>query len=169
MPVDLKQCGKWVVAQDNVEEEYLHNLELNAMELDVPVHFVPTNKAKQQYPLIRANKAILESPTSGIISAHEFVSFHEANFENSEGTIGLNSRVVGISHNPGTSNYTITVDVDGEVMEITSDNVVNSAGLFAADIANMVLPQQRHYNYYYAKGNYFSYTPETPIGQKNYR
>lgn len=166
LPVDLKQCGKWVVAQDNVEEEYLHNLELNAKELDVPVHFVPTNKAKQQYPLIRANKAILESPTSGIISAHEFVSFHEANFENSEGTIGLNSRVVGISHNPGTSNYTITVDVDGEVMEITSDNVVNSAGLFAADIASMVLPQQRHYNYYYAKGNYFSYTPETPIGQK---
>ncbi|KAG5417605.1 hypothetical protein I9W82_005241 [Candida metapsilosis] len=165
-PVDLQQCGKWIVAQDEVEEEYLHKLESNAKELEVPVNFVPLDKASQHYPLIRANRAILESPTSGIISAHEYVSFHEANFENSDGTIGLSSKVVGISYNSGTSNYTITLEVDGEVMEITSDNIVNSAGLFAAGIANMILPQQRHYDYYYAKGNYFSYTPETPIGQR---
>ncbi|KAI5969224.1 hypothetical protein CANMA_001671 [Candida margitis] len=166
LPVDLQQCGKWVVAQDEVEEEYLHKLGSNAKELDVPVHFVPLDKAKQDYPLIRANRAILESPTSGIISAHEFVSFHEANFENNDGTVGLNSKVVDIVHNSGTSNYTVTLGVDGEAIEITSDNIVNSAGLFAADIANMILPQQDHYNYYYAKGNYFSYTPETPIGQR---
>ncbi|KAI5968834.1 hypothetical protein KGF57_000072 [Candida theae] len=166
LPVDLQQCGKWVVAQDEVEEEYLHKLQANARELDVPVNFVPIEKAKSRYPLIRANKAILESPTSGIISAHEFVAFHEAGFENSDGTVGLNSKVVGIMHNPGVSNYTVSLESDGEIVDITTDNIVNSAGLFAADVANMMLPQNKHYNYYYAKGNYFSYAPETPIGQR---
>ncbi|KAI5951442.1 hypothetical protein KGF54_004516 [Candida jiufengensis] len=163
--VNLQKCGKWVVAQDEVEEEYLHKLKQNSDELGVPTELISTKKAKDLHPLIGANKAILESPTTGIISAHDYVLFHEGRFENNGGTIGLNSKVKDITYNEGNRNYSVLIESDGEQMEMTSDNIVNSAGLYAAEIANLVLPQESRYDYYFAKGNYFSYTPETPIGK----
>ncbi|CAK9435836.1 uncharacterized protein LODBEIA_P04980 [Lodderomyces beijingensis] len=164
--VSLQRCGKWIVAQSEADEEYLGKLASNARELDVPVEMVSVKKAKRDYPLIRAERAILESPTTGIISAHDLVMFHEARFENSDGTVGLNSKVTNIEYNQGNSNYTVTMETDGEEIELTTDNVVNSAGVFAAEVANMVLPEPRQYEYYFAKGNYFSYTPEQPLRQK---
>lgn len=168
-PVDLQKCGKWIVAQNDAEEEYLWKLKKNADDLGVPVQFVLTKKANSQFPLIKANNAILESPTTGIISAHDYVTFHETRFTNEDGTLGLNTKVKNITYNPGTKNYSVVMETEGEEkeeMEMSSDNVINAAGLFAAEVANMLLPKDRHYNYYFAKGNYFSYTPETPLGVK---
>ena len=50
-------------------------------------------------------------------------------------------------------------------MQVTSDNVINSAGLYAPEVSNLLLPKERHYQGYFAKGNYFSYLPETSIGK----
>ena len=36
-------------------------------------------------------------------------------------------------------------------MELTSDNVVNAAGLYAAQVSNLLLPKERHYQGYFAK------------------
>ncbi|KAI5963302.1 uncharacterized protein KGF55_003094 [Candida pseudojiufengensis] len=163
--IDLQKCGKWIVAQDEIEEEYLNNLQKNADELEVPVEFISTKRAKSIHPLIKANKAILESPTTGIISAHDYVLFHEGRFENNGGTLGLSSKVKDISYNKGNLNYSVMIESDGEIMEMTTDNIINSAGLYAAEIANMILPKEKQYDYYFAKGNYFSFTPEIPLGK----
>ncbi|KAI3404344.1 hypothetical protein KGF56_002864 [Candida oxycetoniae] len=169
--LDLQKCGKWVVAQNEQEQEYLVKLEKNAKSLNVPVKFISTSMARKKYPLIKASSAILESPTTGIISAHEYVMFHQGRFENNEGTLGLNTKVKNICYNKSFLNYSVTMETMGEKeekeeIEITGDNVVNAGGLFAAEIANMILPKDQHYNYYFAKGNYFSYTPEKPIDCK---
>ncbi|RCK60701.1 L-2-hydroxyglutarate dehydrogenase, mitochondrial [Candida viswanathii] len=163
--VPLKKCGKWVVAQDDAEAEYLEKLKKISDEVDVPVSFVGTATAKTKYPLIRAETAVLESPTTGIISAHDYTLFHQARFENSEGTLGLNTELTGIEYNKGSSNYTLVLRSESGEMEVTSDNVVNSAGLYAPEVSNLLLPKERHYQGYFAKGNYFSYQPEKSLGK----
>ena len=163
--VALKQCGKWVVAQTDKEAEYLEKINNIAKEVNVPVNFISPTKAKAKYPLIRAETAILESPTTGIISSHDYTLFHQARFESNNGTIGLNTELTDLEYNKGTSNYTLRLESDAGEMELTSDNVVNAAGLYAAQVSNLLLPKERHYQGYFAKGNYFSYLPTTSIGK----
>ena len=163
--VALKQCGKWVVAQTDKEAEYLEKINNIAKEVSVPVNFISPTTAKAKYPLIRAETAILESPTTGIISSHDYTLFHQARFENNNGTIGLNTELTDLEYNKGTSNYTLRLESDAGEMELTSDNVVNAAGLYAAQVSNLLLPKERHYQGYFAKGNYFSYLPTTSIGK----
>ncbi|CAI5757447.1 unnamed protein product [Candida verbasci] len=163
--VNLRNCGKWIVAQQDEEVEYLNKLANNAKELNVPVEFISTTKAKDKYPLIRAEKGILESPSTGIISAHDYLMFHEGGFENNEGTIALNSKVINIDYHSGIPEYKLTVSTENGEIEITSDNIINSAGLYAPEISNILLPKDRHYKSYFAKGNYFSYTAEKPLGK----
>lgn len=163
--VALKQCGKWVVAQTDKEAEYLEKINNIAKEVNVPVNFISPKTAKAKHPLIRAETAILESPTTGIISAHDYTLFHQARFESNNGTIGLNTELTDLEYNKGTSNYTLHLESDAGEMELTSDNVVNAAGLYAAQVSNLLLPKERHYQGYFAKGNYFSYLPTTSIGK----
>lgn len=163
--VALKQCGKWVVAQTDKEAEYLEKINNIAKEVNVPVNFISPKTAKAKHPLIRAETAILESPTTGIISSHDYTLFHQARFENNNGTIGLNTELTDLEYNKGTSNYTLRLESDAGEMELTSDNVVNAAGLYAAQVSNLLLPKERHYQGYFAKGNYFSYLPTTSIGK----
>lgn len=163
--VPLKRCGKWIVAQDDLEAEYLTKLQDNSKALDVPVNFVPLKVAKEKFPLINANTAILESPTTGIISGHDLTLYFQSMFENSDGTLGLNSKVIGIDYNQGNLNYTLYIkeSENEEIIEITTDNLVNSAGLYAQEVSNMLLPKERQYKSYFAKGNYFGYQPQIPI------
>lgn len=163
--VPLKKCGKWIVAQDEKEAEYLEKLKKISDEVDVPVNFITTKQANEKYPLIRAESAILESPTTGIISAHDYTLFHQSIFENNDGTLGLNTELTNLEYNKGTSNYTLTLQSESGEMQVTSDNVINSAGLYAPEVSNLLLPKERHYQGYFAKGNYFSYLPETSIGK----
>ena len=163
--VALKQCGKWVVAQTDKEAEYLEKINNIAKEVNVPVNFISPKTAKAKHPLIRAETAILESPTTGIISSHDYTLFHQARFESNNGTIGLNTELTDLEYNKGTSNYTLRLESDAGEMELTSDNVVNAAGLYAAQVSNLLLPKERHYQGYFAKGNYFSYLPTTSIGK----
>lgn len=163
--VPYKQCGKWIVAQSESELEYLDKLKRTAEALDVPVSFVSPAKAKQTLPMIRAEFGALESPTTGIISAHDLTLYFHAMFENSEGTVAINTRVDGIEYEREIPRYRLTCTEMGsnEPFVITADNLVNSAGLHAQKVANMVLPKERHFVSYFAKGNYYSFAPENPI------
>lgn len=163
--VPLQKCGKWVVAQDNHEYKYLEKIADFAKDLEVPVHFVPTQEAKKRFPLIRAEAGVLESPTTGIISAHDYTLFFLTNFENAEGTLGLNTKLEDIQYNSQTPSYTLSLQEKGtdSRFEVTADNVVNSTGLHAQRVSNMLLPPERHFKSHFAKGTYFSYTPQVPV------
>ena len=134
-------------------------------EVSVPVNFISPTKAKAKYPLIRAETAILESPTTGIISSHDYTLFHQARFESNNGTIGLNTELTDLEYNKGTSNYTLRLESDAGEMELTSDNVVNAAGLYAAQVSNLLLPKEGAISRLFCQGNYFSYLPTTSIGK----
>ncbi|KAK6199992.1 FAD dependent oxidoreductase [Scheffersomyces amazonensis] len=160
--VPLRKCGKWVVAQSESEIEYLEKLSKNATDLKVPVSMISASMAAKKYPLIRAEAGALESHTTGIISAHDLTHYYQSVFEINEGTVSLNTTLKDIQFNQGVPNYTLNLfdDENGE-FEIQADNVINAAGLYAAEISNLLLPNK--ISPYFAKGTYFSFEPETPI------
>lgn len=163
--VPLSKCGKWVVAQDETESEYLEKLQQNAKEVEVPTELISPEKVKKRFPLIKASAGILESPTTGIISAHDLVLYFQTQFENNEGTIGLNTQLINIEYNRSVPNYCLMLKekVSGSEFEVTTDNLINSAGLYAQEVSNLLLPKDRHLNSYFAKGTYYGYQPANPI------
>jgi L-2-hydroxyglutarate oxidase LhgO len=50
----------------------------------------------------------------------------------------------------------------GEVSTVTAETIVNSAGLGAVAVNNMIVPPERRREMFYAKGNYFSYGASSP-------
>lgn len=163
--VPINKCGKLIIANDEQEAEYLHNVHQSTKDLGVETEFVSSQMLKSKYPYLKGVLA-LNSPTTGIISVHDYLLYHQSQFENKDGTIALNTEVVDLEYNKGSLNYSIqTRAEDNEEFVITADNVINSAGLYAPKIANMLLPKERHYKSYFAKGTYFSYQPVKSLGK----
>jgi 2-hydroxyglutarate dehydrogenase len=158
--------GKWIVAQTNEQWEELVKVHKFTKSIDVPTHFVPLEEAAKLEPFVQAKTGILDSPTTGIVDSHSYMQFLLGDFEEKGGDTALNSLVVGIEAlgGDGSKGWEIrTKDRgSGEESSSTAETIINSAGLGACDINNMILPSSRHQKQYYAKGNYFSYAPSTP-------
>ncbi|KAH3685800.1 hypothetical protein WICPIJ_003227 [Wickerhamomyces pijperi] len=172
--IEVRKCGKWIVAQTDYEDAYIEHLHYKAKELGVKTELIPSYKASMMEPAVKALRGVLSSPTSGIISSESLMAYLEAEFQDSEaGDIVLGAKVVGLAQINGKegSGFEITVESgsssaesggDIELSSIKVDNVVNSAGLYADKIANMLLPAEKHMKLYYGKGTYFSYNSSFP-------
>ncbi|KAI1470968.1 FAD dependent oxidoreductase [Daldinia caldariorum] len=183
------RVGKWVVAQkqdgddgddDGAQIRILRGIhELCERELGVPTRWVGRAEAAREEPDVRATGAVLESPETGIVDSHALMMALLGQFEEDGGVLALNSAVVGIeplasgsttssssssSNLPGSNGWRITVRdaATSTSSTITASTIINSAGLGAAAIHNMIAPADRHVRLYYAKGNYFSYAASSP-------
>ncbi|KAH6673748.1 mitochondrial putative L-2-hydroxyglutarate dehydrogenase [Halenospora varia] len=159
--------GKWIVAQTNQQWEELVKVHKFTQSIEgVPTHFVSLDKAAKEEPYVQAKTGILESPTTGIIDSHAYMQFLLGDFEERGGDVALQSPVTKITAlgDKGSGGWNITTKdkSSGEESTITTETLINSAGLGACDINNMILPESRHQTQYYAKGNYFSYAASTP-------
>ncbi|GAB1319015.1 L-2-hydroxyglutarate dehydrogenase, mitochondrial [Madurella fahalii] len=162
-----RRTGKWIVAQTDLQLEALRKIyDFCANEIHVPVRWVGTDEAARREPAVRAEKGILESPTTGIIDSHALMLCLLGRFEDAGGTLALGSAVEAITPlgNNGSAGWQLTVkDAEsGEVSTVTAETLINSAGLGAVAVHNMVVPPSRHKQMFYAKGNYFSYPASTP-------
>jgi hypothetical protein len=89
--IPYSQIGKWVIAQDEKEHEYLVQLLEKGKRLGIPLEFVPSSDIPKLEPNLRAKEA-LHSPTTGIIDSHSLMSHLQANLSNNGGDIALNSQ-----------------------------------------------------------------------------
>lgn len=164
--VGHRQTGKWIVAQTDAQREALEGIyRLCREELGVPMRWVGEEEIRRDGEGVRAEKGALESPTTGIVDSHGLMACLEGLFEEAGGVVALNSRVESIEpQGRGSGGWKVDVAdaATGEVSSITSETVVNAAGLGAAQIHNMIAPPERHRQLYYAKGNYFSYSASHP-------
>ncbi|KAG0650092.1 L-2-hydroxyglutarate, partial [Hyphodiscus hymeniophilus] len=162
-----RNMGKWIVAQTDEQLEELVKVNNFTRSIEgVPTRFVSTEEAVKEEPYVRAKTGILESSTTGIIDSHSYMQFLLGDLEDRGGDVALHSPVVRIApvRGEGSGGWEITTrdKSSGEDNTFTSEVVINSAGLGACNINNMILPPDRHQTQYYAKGNYFSYPPSTP-------
>lgn len=159
--------GKWLVAQTDQQWEELVKVHKFTRSIEgVPTEFVSLGRAAREEPYVRAKVGILESPTTGIVDSHSYLQFLLGDLEDRGGDVALHSPVTNVTAlgENGSGGWEITTKdhQTGEESSFTTETLINSAGLGACAINNMVLPPIRHRTPYYAKGNYFSYAPKTP-------
>jgi 2-hydroxyglutarate dehydrogenase len=159
-----RNTGKWLVAQDDAQMDAIQKVHEFAKTIGVPTNFITKDEAKRREPDVRAEAGVLESPSTGIVDSHSLMQYLEGSFEDSGGICAFQSPVTSITPlDNGRSGWEITTtSPDNETSTITADTLINSAGLFAVDINNMILPPERHKKAFYAKGSYFSYSVSKP-------
>ena len=169
--IPYKNCGKWIVAQDKQQLDALHKINEHCKTIGVPVHFISKEEGKRREPDVRAEAGILESPTTGIVDSHSYMQYLHGDFEDRGGITALHSPITKIvplrNGADGWQIFTRSIPSPSHVEEaeescITAETIINSAGLFAIPLSNMILPAERHRTPYYAKGNYFSYSSSFP-------
>jgi L-2-hydroxyglutarate oxidase LhgO len=164
-----RRTGKWIVAQNDAQLAALQQIhDFCTREIGVPVRWVGREEASRREPAVRAEKGILESPTTGIIDSHALMMCFLGRFEEAGGTLALGSSVEEVKPlgegGDGGRGWELTVRdaVSGEVSRVTAETVINSAGLGAVAVHNMIVPAERRREMFYAKGNYFSYAASSP-------
>jgi 2-hydroxyglutarate dehydrogenase len=163
--VPHRPTGKWIVAQNDAQREALEKMHdfCTRGDVDVPVRWVGEDEARRREPEVRAVRGVLESLSTGIVDSHALMLSLLGLFD---GVVALSSTVSAIeplgSRGSGGWQLTVRDTSSGETSTVTAETIVNSAGLGAVAIHNMIVPASEHKSMYYAKGNYFSYTPSTP-------
>lgn len=171
--VPYRRTGKWIVAQTPVQRAALQQVhDFCVRDIHVPVRWVSADEATKREPAVRADAGILESPTTGIVDSHALMLALLGQFEDAGGTLALGSAVEAITplgHGSnkvadGSDGWELTVRdaATGETSTITTETIINSAGLGAVAVHNMIVPASEHKQMYYAKGNYFSYSASAP-------
>ncbi|KAI0478902.1 FAD dependent oxidoreductase [Xylariaceae sp. FL0804] len=178
--VGYRRTGKWIVAQTDAEREALEGVHAFCSRGGpggVPTRWVGAGEAAEAEPAVRATAGVLDSPTTGIVDSHGLMTALHGLFEDAGGVTALNSHVEAIeplggsgaggggsSSLPGSGGWRLAVTdaASGERSSITAETLINSAGLGAVEINNMIVPPSEHRKLYYAKGNYFSYAHSQP-------
>lgn len=158
-----RNTKKWIVAQDNEQWEELVKVHKFATSIDVPTRFISLQEAHDREPDVRAQIGVLESETTGIVDSHGLMSWLEGKFQDLGGDVAFHTAVTGIQALPSGGFRIHTSNRDGSSAEpITTETLINSGGLAAIQISNMLLPSPRHLTPFYAKGTYFSYSASHP-------
>jgi L-2-hydroxyglutarate oxidase LhgO len=109
----------------------------------------------------------LLSPSSGIVDSHGFASALQADLEAAGGTVVCRTRVTGID--PVDGGFALRLqEADG--FTATCRTVVNSAGLWAAEVAAGIrgFPRKLIPRMHLAKGHYFTLQGKSPFSRLVY-
>ena len=163
--IPYRNCKKWILAQNKQQHEELMKTHDFTKAIEVPTHFIPLSEAHEREPDVRVGEACLESPTTGIIDSHAYMTYLESDFQDQGGDLAYHTVVQSIEPmNSGAGGYKIHTksSSSGETHTVTTEALINSAGLAAVPLSNSILPAPRHMKPYYAKGSYYSYSSPSP-------
>jgi L-2-hydroxyglutarate oxidase LhgO len=98
----------------------------------------------------------LFSPDTGIISAHGLMDFYYRRAKDQGAEVQTHCTVVGVERR--SNDYLITVSEGGEYSTITSERVINAAGLESDTIAALagIDVDGEGYRLHYSRGSYFA-------------
>ncbi|KAJ2692314.1 hypothetical protein H4R19_006177, partial [Coemansia spiralis] len=164
--IPWRSTGKWVVAQNDEQAQYLHDLARHCGDLGVPAHIIGHRQAAAAEPCVRAHAALV-SPATGIVDSHALMTALCQDLTDRGADYAPGSQVIALCRDTasGRSGYRALVatgDATTPFMAIRSTAVVNAAGLWADRIAHMVVPHNHawrtQYKLHFAKGRYYVYT-----------
>ena len=162
--VEHRRCGKLIVATTDHQVGELEAIAANARASGVDdLRWLSAAEVKQLEPDLHTFGALL-SPSTGIVDSHGFMLALQGDAENAGAMLAFDARVVGARVGGG-SGIELDVETQGVTSTLLADTVVNSAGLYAVDIARQFaglaaghIPQR-----YYAKGSYFTCAQRAPF------
>lgn len=149
-----KKIGKLIIANNPEEEKILDSLKQQSLKNGVDeFYFLNSNEIKDIEPHICASAALF-FPTTGIIDSYSLMKQLETDAINQGVTFVYNSEVTSI--NKINQGYKITIKDAGGYFDFSTKIIINTAGLFADNIASMIGMNNSTYIQYYWKGEYFS-------------
>ena len=161
--IDHQRIGKLIVATGEAELPKLDALRQQAALNGVDdLQFITAEEARKIEPNVESVGALL-SPSTGIVDSHALMTALQAELEESDGVVVLNSRVSNV--NPFEDG--IEFQVGDERFECVT--LINSAGLGAVELMSDALCLADNApTMHLAKGHYFSYQGKSPFGHLIY-
>jgi len=153
-----RKLGKIVVATRPEELPAIDTLLARGVANGAPLRRLTGEEARAMEPHVRVVGA-LDSPSTGVVSAHELMDFYARSAQAKGALIQTRSEVVGIER--AGALYRLTVVTGDETEVVTSERVVNAAGLESDTMAGLagIDVDAAGYRLYYCKGSYFALTP----------
>src|SRR5437899_7732997 len=162
-----RRCGKLIVSTGPNQVPGLERLHAQAEASGVAdLRMLSAREARALEPQL-ACVAALESPSTGIVDSHAFMLGLRGEAEAQGASIAFRSPLLA-GH---VVNAAIELEVGGrEPVRLLARSVVNSAGLFAQDVARSIegFPAERIPPAHYCKGNYFSLSGRSPFSRLVY-
>ena len=153
--IPFENTKKLLVASSNDQIEIIDEIQNKAEKNGVQgIRRITKQEVKNIEPLIFCEEALL-IPSSGIIDAVAYMRSLVGKIEDSGGMLAYNSKLIKCE----LKNNRFTLYVSGqEETVIECNQLINSSGLFASDVANKIdgLEKKLVPKTFYAKGNYFS-------------
>lgn len=153
--IGYENCEKLIVATSLNELDQLHKIyaqgQLNGLK---SLELVSQATVEKLEPNIFALEAIL-SKTTGIVNSHELMQSLENYAANNGVVLSYNSQVNGIQKISG--GYELLISSFNETYTLSTEIVINSAGLYADRIAEFVgIDIEKHgYKINFVRGHYF--------------
>jgi L-2-hydroxyglutarate oxidase LhgO len=156
--ISYKPLTKLITATTNEELSKLEGILRNAAGNGVRLELLDAPAALRLEPNIRTVGALF-SPMTGVISVHDLMDYFYRVATGRGATVQHRCTVVGIEQ--AGPEYEITIDEGGSRSTITSDIVINAAGLGSDAIAEMIGIDidAANYRLNYVKGSYFAIAP----------
>jgi len=165
--VELRRCGKFIVATSDDQIPELERLKKVAAANGVPdLEWRTPEEVAEVEPAVFCVGA-LWSPSTGIIDSHGLMLSYQGDAEAAGMMLAFQSPVMGGK----IENDGILLSVGGDnAIDIKANWVVNSAGLYAQQVAAGLdgLAPEFVPPTYYAKGNYYALTGKPPFTRPIY-
>ena len=168
--ISYRRCGKLIVATGHEQEAVLRSIADRASACGVKdLSFLSAGQAHTLEPALLCVSA-LHSPSTGIIDSHGYMLALQGDIEKTGSGIALNTKVASV-HVERDGFVVETVDREsGETFPLLARNVINSAGLWATELAASIDGIDRRFvpEIRYAKGNYFAVSGKAPFSRLIY-
>ena len=118
-----RRVGKLIVANGEADESQLEAIRNRALESGVTdLQHTSAKQISELEPAVKAAAGLL-SPSTGIVSAHDFMNSLAGDVTNRGGQIAVRAEVEAIAR--GASGFEITCRIEGEAYQIAADRIIN--------------------------------------------
>ncbi|MFM8269710.1 MAG: NAD(P)/FAD-dependent oxidoreductase [Pseudomonadota bacterium] len=149
--IPYRQCGKYVIATCNSEEEALENLAVHCEYEIVPFQRLGSDWLKRKVPFVNASSA-LYFPLSGIFDSHLYLKCLESKAKDKGAVISYQTEFLRVVERDP---WVVEVRERDKTLQIRTRILINSAGGLAAKITSEVLRTDR-FEHRFCRGRYFS-------------
>jgi L-2-hydroxyglutarate oxidase LhgO len=163
--VAYKRIGKMIVATKKEEEKQLEKLLQQGRANGITnLKIIDEEEIHGLEPQVKATSAIY-SPSTGIIDVHGLMDFFYRKMCQNSGIDPLvcNTEVINLVRDG--DGYIIRTRSENEVFSLKTELVINTAGLYADKIAEMVGIDinKEQYRLHWCKGDYYSLIGKPPV------
>lgn len=160
--------GKLIVAQNAEEEAYLQKtIEKAAANGVHDLDWVSSEALHSMEPNLSATAALI-SPSTGIVDVHSYMQSLLAEIEQNNGQFVARTALETVECSD--KGFVVNLNCQGEMLQLSSKYVVNSAGLYCEKVARAIdgMSEQHIPTLHWCRGHYFSYTGKSPFKQLIY-